>query len=124
MNLTRLIIAAALMAGLGGVVWWSNRQEKAKADKPAPDASPKILSLKDSDIRQIELTKKGDPATILKRNDAGQWTITAPKPLAADQNAVSSLTSSTSSLSSDRVVDDSVHAADLSTYGLAPADLT
>ena len=56
MNPTRLIVAAVLMAGLGGVVWWSNRQEKLKADKPAADASPKILSLKDSDIRQIEIT--------------------------------------------------------------------
>ena len=122
MNLTRLIIAAALMAGLGGVVWWSNRQEKAKADKPAPDASPKILSLKDSDIRQIELTKKGDPPTVLKKNDAGQWAITAPKPLAADQNAVSSLTSSAASLNSDRLVDD--NATDLPSYGLDPAVLT
>lgn len=122
MNLTRLIIAAAVMAGLGGVVWWSNRQEKLKADKPAPDASPKILSLKDSDIRQIELTKRDEPPTVLKKNDAGQWAITAPKPLAADQNAVSSLTSSASSLSSDRVVDD--NATDLPSYGLDPAAIT
>ena len=110
------------MAGLGGVVWWSNRQEKLKADKPAADASPKILSLKDSDIRQIEITKKGEPTTALKKNNAGQWTITAPKPLAADQNAVSSLTSSASSLSSDRVVDD--NATDLPSYGLDPAVIT
>jgi len=122
MNLTRLIVAAALMAGLGGVVWWSNRQEKAKAEKPPTDASPKILSLKDSDIRQIEITKKGEPATILKKNDGGQWAITAPKPLAADQNAVTSLTSSASSLSSDRVVDDK--ASDLASYGLDPALIT
>jgi hypothetical protein len=119
MNSTRLIVAAALMAGLGGVVWWSNRQEKVKAEKPAADTSPKILSLKDSDIRQIEITKKGDPPTVLQKNAAGQWVITAPKPLAADQNAVSSLTSSASSLSSDRVVDE--NATDLASYGLDPA---
>jgi hypothetical protein len=119
MNPTRLIVAAVLMAGLGGVVWWSNKREKLKADKPAADASPKILSLKDSDIRQIELTKKGEPPTVLKKNDAGQWAITAPKPLAADQNAVSSFTSSASNLSSDRLVDE--HATDLASYGLDPA---
>jgi hypothetical protein len=112
------------MAGLGGALMWSNRAEKAKAAKPAADASPKILSLKDSDIRQIEIAKKDGEPTILKKNDAGQWAITAPKPLAADQNAVSSLTSSVSSLSSDRVVDETVNAADLPSYGLAPADLT
>jgi len=123
-NLTRLLIAAALMAGMGGVVVWSNRAEKAKAAKPAADASPKILALKDSDIRQIEIDKKGAEPTVIKKNDAGQWAITAPKPLAADQNAVSSLTSSASSLSSDRVVDDNVSASDLASYGLAPAELT
>ncbi|MBV8845135.1 MAG: DUF4340 domain-containing protein [Bryobacterales bacterium] len=119
MNPTRLIVAAVLMAGLGGVVWWSNRQEKTKAEKPAADASPKILSLKDSDIRQIEIAKKGEPATILQKNGSGQWAITAPKPMTADQNAVSSLTSSASSLSSDRMVDE--HATDLASYGLDPA---
>jgi len=123
MNLTRLLIAAVVMAGLGGVLMWSNRAEKAKAAKPAADTSPKILSLKDSDIRQIEIAKKDGEPTIVKKNDAGQWAITAPKPLAADQNALSSLTSSVSSLSSDRVVDDNVNAADLPSYGLAPADL-
>ena len=92
MNLTRLLIAAVVMAGLGGVLMWSNRAEKAKAAKPAADTSPKILSLKDSDIRQIEIAKKDGEPTIVKKNDAGQWAITAPKPLAADQNALSSLT--------------------------------
>src|SRR6516165_6333151 len=120
MNFTRLLIAAVVMAGLGGVLVWSNRAEKAKAAKPPADAGPKILSLKDSDIRQIEIAKKDSETTVIKKNGAGQWAITAPKPLAADQNAVSSLTSSASGLSSDRVVDPSVSATDLPSYGLAP----
>jgi hypothetical protein len=123
MNPTRLLIAALLMAGLGGAVWWSNRAEKAKADKPAADTSPKILSLKDSDIKQIEITKKDGEPTIVKKNDSGQWAITAPKPLAADQNSVSSVASAASGLSSDRVVDDHVADTDLPSYGLAPADV-
>ena len=124
MNLTRLLIAAVVMAGLGGVVLWSNKSEKAKADKPAADKSPKIVSLKDADIKQIEITKKDGDPTVLKKNDAGQWSISAPKPLAADQNSVSSVASAAGSLSSDRVVDDNVSASDLSTYGLSPAALT
>src|SRR5690348_6738399 len=122
MKTTRLLVAAIVMAGLAGVVWWSNRQEKVKADKPAADASPKILALKDSDIRQIEIDKRDEPPTVVKKNDAGQWAITAPKPLAADQSAVSSITGAASSLSSDRVVDE--HATDLASYGLDPALVT
>jgi Domain of unknown function (DUF4340) len=124
MNLTRLLIAAVVMAGLGGVVLWSNKSEKAKADKPAPGTSPKILSLKDTDIKQIEITKKDGDPTVLKKNDAGQWAIAAPKALPADQNSVSTVASAAGNLSSDRVVDDNVSAADLSTYGLTPAAVT
>ncbi|HEY7338912.1 MAG TPA: DUF4340 domain-containing protein [Bryobacteraceae bacterium] len=123
MKLTRLLIAAVVMAGLGGAVMWSNRAEKAKADKPAPDAGPKILTLKDSDIRQIEISKKDSDTTVVKKNDSGQWAITAPKPLAADQNAVSGVASAATSLGSDRVVDEHVSDADLQSYGLAPADI-
>ena len=42
MNTTRLLIAAVALAGLGGVVWWSNRKEEANKDKPKPE-TPKIL---------------------------------------------------------------------------------
>jgi hypothetical protein len=124
MNLTRLLIAAVVMAGLGGVVLWSNKSEKAKADKPAPGTSPKIVSLKDTDIKQIEITKKDGDPTVLKKSDAGQWAIDAPKAVPADQNSVSSVASAAGNLSSDRVVDDNVSAGDLSTYGLSPAAVT
>ncbi len=124
MNLGRLLVAAIVMAGLGGVVYWSNKEEKAKANKPAPDASPKILSLKDTDIKQIEITKKGEMPTVVAKNNSGQWAITAPKALPADQSSVTSITSAVSSLSSDRVVDDNVSAADLAGYGLAPPVVT
>src|ERR1700751_107923 len=103
MKLTRLLIAAAVMAGLGGVVWWSNKQEAAKEGKPAPDASPKILEL--SDIREVTITHRDGDPTVLKKGTDGKWSITAPKPLAPDQTAVSSLTGAVSPLNSDRVVD-------------------
>jgi hypothetical protein len=124
MNLTRLLIAAVVMAGLGGAVLWSNKSEKAKAAKPAPDTSPKIVSLKDTDIKQIEITKKDGKPTVLNKNDSGQWAIAAPKALPADQNSVSSVASAAGSLSSDRVVDANVSTADLPTYGLSPAEVT
>jgi hypothetical protein len=118
MKLTRLLVAAMVLAGLGGALWWFNKQDAAKAAKPAPDTSPKILALKDGDIQDIEIAHRGGETTVLKKN-GDKWAITAPKPLAADQGAVSSLTAATMSLGSERVVDDNV--TDLATYGLAPA---
>jgi hypothetical protein len=48
---------------------------------------------------------------------SGKWTITAPRPLAADVEASSSVVSSAATLSADRVVEEK--ASDLSLYGLA-----
>src|SRR5271154_2054485 len=124
MKLTRLLVAAALMAALGGAVWWSNKQEAAKEGKPAPDkpAAPKIVSLQESDIRQLEIDHRNGESMVAKRNDANQWQIVAPKTLTADQGSVGQVTSAVSSISSDRVVDDNV--TDLATYGLAPPVLS
>jgi hypothetical protein len=124
MKITRLIIAAVLLAGLGGVVWWSNKQEAAKEGKPAVDANapPKIVALKEGDLRQLEVDRRDGENTVVKRNDADKWQIVAPKTLAADQGSVAQYTSAASSVSSERVVDPNV--TDLATYGLAPPVLT
>jgi hypothetical protein len=121
MKLARLLIAAAVLAALGGAVWYSNKQEASKADKPDPKASPKILQLKEADIKGIEIQHKGGETTVLKKDDSGKWSITAPKPLAADQAAVASITASTGSLASDRMIDANV--TDLGSYGLEPPQI-
>jgi hypothetical protein len=122
MKLTRLLIAAGLMAVLGGIVYWSNKQEAAKEGKPAADASPSILTLKDTDVRKVEITHRGGETTVVAKNDSGTWAITAPKPLAADQSAVTALTGNANPLRSERVLDDSN--PDLASYGLAPPLVT
>src|SRR6266852_599548 len=57
-------------------------------------------------MSKIEIKKKGGEAVDLAKTNAGKWEITAPKPLGADQEAVSSLLSSVSSLNSERLVGD------------------
>jgi hypothetical protein len=118
MKFARVLIAAAVLAALGGVLWWSNRSELAKANKPDPKAAPKILELKEPDIKQIEIRHRDGETTVVKKNDAGKWSITAPQPLAADQSAVGAITSAVTSLSSDRLVDENV--SNLPSYGLDP----
>ena len=116
MKFRGLLIALVLLAALGGLVWWSNRAEKAKEGKPAPDAAPKIAEIPDDQIQQIEFRKKDAEVTTIKKNDKDVWAIAAPKALAADQDSVRSVTSTLSSLSSDRVVEEK--AADLGAFGL------
>ncbi|MCU1339966.1 MAG: hypothetical protein JWO19_5547 [Bryobacterales bacterium] len=118
MKLARLLIAAAVLAGLGGLVLWSNRSEEAKSTKPDPKAAPKILELKEAGLKQIEIRHRDGETTVVKKDDSGKWSITAPRPLAADQTAVGAITSAVTSLSADRVVDE--NAANLPSYGLDP----
>jgi hypothetical protein len=113
-----LIIAAVVLAALTGALYWSNRHPASESTaKASVDAPPKILSLKQDDISKLEIKKKGGEALVLARGDSNKWQITAPKTLGADQEAVSSLLSSVSSLNSDRLVEDK--AVDLNQYGLA-----
>jgi uncharacterized protein DUF4340 len=121
-SFTRLIVAAVLMAGLGGVLYWSNKSEKAKEGAPAKDAPPAILTLKEADIKQVEIDRKSGDATVAKKDDSGKWQIIAPRALPADQSAINGITGAVSSLKSERLVDD--NATDLASYGLAPARIT
>jgi hypothetical protein len=116
MKFRGLAVAVLVLAALGGAAWWSERKEKANANKPAADAPPKILSVPDDQFKQIDLIKKTGETTELSKAD-GKWRIVQPKPLAADQDSVTSLVTSLSSLASDRVIEDK--ASNLGSYGLA-----
>jgi hypothetical protein len=119
MKISRLIIAAVLLAGLSAGLWYSNKKEDEKAKNPTPDTTPKILALNEGNIVGLEIKKRAGEDTVLSKNDSGVWSITAPKPLPADQSAVASVVGSATNLAADRTIDDNV--TDLASYGLAPA---
>jgi len=108
-----------LLAGLAAVLWWSNRDEKAKEGKPAADAPPKILVVPADTIQQIEIRHRGEDPIVLKLNGS-QWEMISPK-LPADGSQVSAITNAAASVDSERVVDPNV--SDLKAYGLAPASI-
>ena len=113
-----LLVAAIFLAALSGTLYWSNhRKPAATSVSSAAETSPKVLEIKPVDAIGIKISKKGGEELALSKNEAGQWQITSPKPLPADQDAISSLLSTLSPLNSDRVVEEK--AADLNQYGLA-----
>ena len=115
----RLLIAVVILAGLGGVVWWSNKSEAAKEAKPPVDTAPQILALNEGGLQSIEIhEREGNVTTVLKREGTGKWAIVAPKPLAADQGAIAAITSATVNLRADRILDE--NGSDLASYGLEP----
>jgi hypothetical protein len=114
-----MLIAAVLLAGLTGLLWWSNKDEKAKEGKPAADAPPQILAIKPDQVKQIDIKRPAGEATSVRFNDKGKWDIISPKPLSADATLVAQYTSALANLLSERLVD--ANATDLASYGLAPA---
>jgi len=119
MKLRGLITAMVVLLLLMAALYWSNRHPKSpETTEASAEVAPKILSLKQDDISKIDLKKKDADEIVLAKNN-GQWQITAPKPLGADQSTVSSMLSTLSSLNSDRLVEEK--ATNLGPYGLADA---
>ena len=118
-----LLAAVIVLAALGGLLYWSNRKQKADAAKPATDtaATTKILSIPEDQIKEVSIKKTGTEPTALQIGADGKWQLTEPKPQRADQDTAKSLVSSLATLNADKVVEDK--ATDLSPYGLAAPTL-
>jgi len=116
MKLRGLIVAGIILAGLVATLYWSNHHKSADTTEASADVSPKILAVKEADISKFDLKKNGTEQVGGERNSAGQWHITSPTSLPADQSAVSSLLGTFSSLNSERLVEEK--AGNLAPYGL------
>ena len=109
-----LLVSAALLAVLGGLVWWSNKKQDAAA-KAGDTTTVKILNIPEDQFQEIDIKKLTGETLHLSR-DGGKWRLTAPTALPADQDAVSSMVSTLGTLNADKVVED--NATDLQPYGL------
>jgi hypothetical protein len=111
-----LLVAAVLLVALSGAVWWSKRHpEAAQSSTANSPASPKLADIPSAQIKSLTIKKK-DGATVEIQKVKDKWAITAPTAYTADQDAVTSMTSSLSPITADSVVEDK--AADLAKYGL------
>jgi hypothetical protein len=115
MKPTGLLIAVAVLAVLGGAVWWSNKKQASASKSPA-DTTTKLLTIPDDQFQEIRIKKKSGDVEDLRREN-GKWQLTQPKQLAADQDTAGSLVTSLSNLSADAVIE--AKAGDLTAYGLA-----
>ena len=119
MNFRGLIVAVVVLAGLGGVLYWSQHRKPPEETAAAPaSAAPVILKVNAADVTQIAIKQKQSDPVTLQKADANKWQITEPKPYRADQEAVASMLSTLSGLSADRVVEEK--ASDRKQYGLDP----
>jgi Domain of unknown function (DUF4340) len=89
----------------------------SQVEKSVDDLRPRtLIGFKSDEIRQVVLdSNNGAPLELNKKGD--QWTITKPKPYAADNNAVQQLLETITNARVTDFIDD--NPSDLSKYGLA-----
>src|SRR5437899_9546500 len=112
-----LLTAAFLLLALSVVIWWSNKKVATASKTPVETATVKLLNLPENQIQNIEIRKRAGEVIKLQRDDS-KWLIAAAEPRRADPDAISSMLSTLSSLSSDRTVEEKATSADQ--YGLIP----
>ncbi len=117
MSVRGLLVAIVVLGVLAGGVYWSERSKSADEAKEASGGASKLVSIKDDDVRKMELRRR-DSATpvVLERDKANEWRMSSPEPWRVDQSAAGGVATAYTGLSYDRVIEEK--AADLSGYGL------
>ncbi|MEZ5418931.1 MAG: DUF4340 domain-containing protein [Vicinamibacterales bacterium] len=100
-----LVVVAA---GLGAYIYFVD------AERPETEVKEKVFSVAADDVEELKVTAKGE--TTVVRKNGGTWSLVEPVATDADQNEITSLLSSLTSLEINREVD--ANAADLAEYGL------
>lgn len=98
-----LLIGLAVLALLGGGVYWSNKSKETEKTAEPKDAPPKVVTIFEQDIVQLEFRKKGMPPTIVKKSGEGKWAITEPMALGVDSDAIASVTGILANFNSETV---------------------
>ena len=117
----RLLAASIVLAIFAGLFWWLNKREASATKPPVTPATTKIVDVTQDQIESLKIEKLGSEPIELKKT-GGKWSITGPKALPADQEAVSSLVSTLSSLNADKVLEDK--ATSVEPYGLTRPSLS
>src|ERR1700744_4809521 len=101
MKSTGLLIAAAVLAALTGVLYWSNHHTAEDTSKTATPPATKLLTVKEADVSKLEIDKKGTEQVGLAKSGDGKWEIVAPQKLTGDQDAITGVISVLSGLNAD-----------------------
>ena len=110
------IALAVVLAGLGAYIYFVTW--KQAPDSGAATKLEKVFpSLDGTKIVDINVKSESGETTVLKKDQAAAWQITAPVAATADGAEVSGITSNLATLEVSRVVDE--NPTDLKDYGLA-----
>jgi hypothetical protein len=119
MKMKQLIVATIVLAALAVTLYWSNRRKPSTDSVSASPAAAnvKVIALTQDDISKLEIKKKDGDDVVLNRLGPSNWKITAPKPLIADQDPVSTILYDLSPMDGATLIEEKP--GDLKQFGLA-----
>ena len=107
----RLLIAAGILAVLGGLVYWSEENPPVSDDERAP-----VIDLETDDIRALTVERPGHDTIMVVRGDDDEWRFAPPLTIPVNESSINLLLNNLTPMNSDRVVEEEV--ADWRPYGV------
>ena len=109
------LVLILVLAGLVSYIYFVDSERDGAADSEREKAFASVTA---EDIEEIRITSADGETSRLTKAD-GTWKLVEPVQADADENELTSITSSLASLDIQRVVDE--NASDVTQYGLEPA---
>ena len=111
------LASIVVLAGLVGYIYFVD----SKSEPNAPETKEKLWggTLSATDMEEVQIKLAGEAETARVQKTDGAWRLVEPAQAPADENELTSITTSLASLEVQRVVD--ANAADVKQYGLDPA---
>lgn len=115
-----LLVAVAILAGLGGLLFWSNAEEAKKVTEPAAGRGPRVIDLAEDDVTGVRIRRNdGSEAAVVRSGES--WSVTEPKQVPASSEGMKGLVRALALLQAESLVDE--NNTDPLPYGLASPSL-
>jgi hypothetical protein len=116
----RTALAALIAAGLGSYIYFVESKKPASSGEDDKKPKAKVFTIDKAKVKEVILAAGGETLTLVK--EGGNWKMTSPLPLPADQNAADQIVSSLEGLEADDEIVASAPA--LKDYGLDTPERT
>jgi hypothetical protein len=118
MQIRGLLIALLVLAGLSGLLWWSNHRPEGDPTKVSDANRAQLMTQVLADITEVTVTRKGEAPLRLRRNADNKWDMVLDPPLSTNSQAAAEVVNFVATVSADQVIEEA--ATDLAQFGLDP----
>jgi hypothetical protein len=119
-GLTSTLILVAVLAGLGGYIYFVDSKRPAPSGDGSTAALGKVFTVEADKINELRITYQGE--TSLVRKDAAGWKLIEPVQVDADPPEAIGVTTALGNVDIVRVVDE--NPTDIEQFGLAKPNIT